>query len=622
MHGPSQRHSGSIAALGFAALGVVFGDIGTSPLYTLKTVLDLTGGAAPAAVLGVLSLIVWTLIAIVSIKYVTIAMRVDNDGEGGILALMALLGVKRQRRPAIVALGLFGAALIYGDGAITPAISVLSALEGLTIAAPRLGPYVVPIAVGILLVLFAIQSQGTARIGRAFGPVMAAWFIIIALLGVWGIAKHPAVLLGFDPRYAISYLAHDGFKAFAILGSVFLCVTGAEALYADMGHFGATPIRLAWSAIVFPSLVLNYAGQAAIVLADGATGDNVFYRLCPTPLLVPMIVLATVATVIASQSIITGAFSMTRQAIQLGWFPRLNITQTSAEGYGQIYVAPVNWLLMVVTIALTVGFGKSDNLAAAYGIAVSATMLMTSALLLIAMREIWQWNLFASVGVAGLFLLIDTAFFVSNSLKIAQGGYVPLALAGAVYLIMWIWHRGSDAVTARIHENLVPVGTFMEKLKEDRVPRVPGTAVFLTRAMRDTPPLLAWHVRHNRALQEHVLAITTQIASVPWIADEKRATVAQEAPGFWRASVRYGFMERPDTPRLLAQLKERGCTIDLSDVTYYVGHETVTRRQDGGGLPRWQEALFAFMERNASHVTDYFNLPSDQVVEIGRQIAI
>jgi KUP system potassium uptake protein len=306
------------------------------------------------------------------------------------------------------------------------------------------------------------------------------------------------------------------------------------------------------------------------------------------------------------------------QAIQLGWFPRLNITQTSAEGYGQIYVGPVNWLLMVVTIALTVGFGKSDNLPAAYGIAVSATMLMASFLLLTAMREIWQWSLLASVGVAGIFLVIDTAFFVSNTLKIAQGGYVPLALAGAVYLIMWIWHRGAAAVTARIHENLIPIDTFMAKLAKDGVPRVPGTAVFLTRAMRDTPPLLAWHVRHNRALQEHVLAITTQIEPVPWIADEKRATVAQEARGFWRASVRYGFMERPDTPRLLAQLKERGCSIDLADVTYYVGHETVTRRQDGVGLLRWQEALFAFMERNASQVTDYFNLPDDQVVEIGR----
>ena len=386
-----------------------------------------------------------------------------------------------------------------------------------------------------------------------------------------------------------------------------------------VGHFGARPIRLAWSAIVFPSLALNYAGQAATVLADGVTTDNIFYRLCPTPLLMPMIVLATIATVIASQSIITGAFSMTRQAIQLGRFPRLKITQTSAEGYGQIYVGPVNWMLMVVTIALTIGFGKSDNLAAAYGIAVSATMLMTSTLLLIAMREIWQWSLPASIGVAGIFLVIDAAFFVSNSLKIVEGGYVPLLLAGAVYTIMYIWHRGADAITERIHETLIPLDTFMAKLKQDRVPRVPGTAVFLTRATRDTPPVLVWHVRHNRALQQHVLAITTVTESVPWIADEMRATVTQAAPNFWRAIAHYGFMERPDIPHLLGQLKKRGC---LADVTYFVGHETVTRRQDGKGLPAWQEALFAVMERNAAHVTDFFNLPGEQVVEIGRQISI
>jgi KUP system potassium uptake protein len=335
-----------------------------------------------------------------------------------------------------------------------------------------------------------------------------------------------------------------------------------------------------------------------------------------------MVALATVATVIASQSIITGAFSMTRQAIQLGWFPRLKITQTSAEGYGQIYVGPVNWMLMAVTIALTIGFGKSDNLAAAYGIAVSATMLMTSALLLIAMREIWQWSLAASIAVAGIFLVIDAAFFVSNTLKIFEGGYVPLLLAAAVYTMMYVWHRGADAVTARIHESLVPLDTFMAKLEQDRIPRVPGTAVFLTRATRDTPPVLVWHVRHNRALQQHVLAVTTITEPVPWIADEMRVTFTQAAPNFWRAIVHYGFMERPDIPRLLTQLKEYGCAIDLADVTYFVGHETVTPREDGRGLPHWQEALFAAMERNAAHVTDFFNLPGEQVVEIGRQIAI
>jgi KUP system potassium uptake protein len=622
MRANGEKPASGLMAMGFAALGVVFGDIGTSPLYTLKTVLDLSRDPGPLQVFGVLSLIIWTLLAITSVKYVTVAMRVDNDGEGGILALMALLGVKRQQRPAIVALGLAGAALIYGDGAITPAISVLSALEGLTITEPGLEPYVLPIAVAILIGLFAIQSQGTARIGRAFGPVMAVWFVTIAALGVWGILKHPSVMLAFDPRYAVAYLVHEGFKGFAVLGAVFLCVTGAEALYADMGHFGRGPIRFAWSVLVFPSLVLNYAGQAAIVLDQGMSEHNIFYRLVPPGFLIPMIVLATVATIIASQSIITGAFSMTRQAIQLGWFPRLKIVQTSAEGYGQIYVGPVNWVLMIVTITLTVWFGKSSNLAAAYGIAVSLTMLMTSALLLIAMREIWQWSLAASLAVAGVFLVIDTAFFVSNSLKIVDGGYVPLALAAVVYLIMYVWHRGAEAVTARVNDGLMPLDAFMAQLERDKVARVPGTAVFLTRVTRDTPPVLAWYVGHSRALHGRVIAITGAVEPVPWIPDGLRTAITREAPEFWRVVVRYGFMERPDIPRLLVQLKQYGCAIDLADVTYFVGHETVIRRQDGLGLPQWEEALFAAMERNASHVTDYFNLPADDVVEIGRQIAI
>ncbi len=577
-----------MGGLALAAIGVVFGDIGTSPLYTLKTVLDLTGSTpAPATILGVLSLIIWTLIVITSIKYVTVAMRVDNDGEGGILALMSLLGVKRQARPAIVALGLFGAALIYGDGAITPAISVLSALEGLTIATPAV-----------------------------------LWFAVIAILGLWGIWRHPAVLLALDPRLAIAYLSAGGMHAFAVLGGVFLCVTGAEALYADMGHFGAKPIRLAWYAIVFPSLVLNYTGQAAIVLTEGVTADNIFYRLCPSFLLMPLILLATIATIIASQSIITGAFSMTRQAIQLGWLPRLRITQTSAEGYGQIYVGTVNWLLMLVTLALAVGFGKSDNLAAAYGIAVSATMLMTSVLLLIAMREIWQWNLVASVAVAGTFFVVDAVFLVSNSLKVTSGGYVPLVLAALVYGVMYVWHRGATAVSNRLHESLVPIDVFLEQLKQDRVARVPGTAVFLTRAKRETPPVMVWHVKHNRALHEHVIAITATTEPVPRIPSHERVTQTQIAPGFWRADARYGFMERPNIPHLLVQLRALGCAVDLADVTYYVGHETVTARKDGKGVPRWQEIIFAAMERNAARVTDFFALPSDQVVEIGRQISI
>ena len=614
---------GNLPLLGLSALGIVFGDIGTSPLYTFKTILGVTERSTDAAaVLGALSLVLWTLFIITTIKYVLFAMRVDNDGEGGILALMALLGVKKQSRPTIVAVGLFGAALIYGDGAITPAISVLSALEGLNMATPALQPYVVPAAVMILLVLFAIQSRGTAAIGQLFGPVMLIWFVTIAVLGLMGIAKHPSVFAALNPAYGLSYLFSNGVTGFLVLGAVFLCVTGAEALYADMGHFGSRPIKLAWFAVVFPSLILNYAGQAALVLEGAPTDGNIFFRLCPEMLLLPLILLATVATIIASQSIITGAFSMTRQAIQLGWLPRLRIKQTSSDGYGQIYVGVVNWLLMIVTVGLTIGFGKSDNLASAYGIAVSLTMLMTSALLFIAMREIWGWSLLAAGGVAAFFLTVDGAFFLANLTKIAEGGYVPLILAIAVYSVMWIWHRGAAAVSMRMHEALIPVPEFMAKIAADNVPRVPGTAVFPTRTERDTPPVMIWHVKHNRALHEHLFVLRVEILSVPWVASGNRLSIVEVAPNFWRAEARFGFMERPHIPELLATSKSLGCTVDLADVTYYVGHETVIRREDGKGLPGWQERFFAVMERNAEHVSDFFSLPSDQVVEIGRQVAI
>jgi len=615
--------SSSLVAVGVSALGIVFGDIGTSPLYTLKTVLALTGdNPDPQVTFGALSLIIWTLIVVTTIKYVSVAMRVDNDGEGGILALMALLGVKRERRPIIVAVGLFGAALIYGDGAITPAISVLSALEGLTIATPVVEPYIVPAAVAILIGLFAFQPQGTSRIGRTFGPIMTVWFLCIGVLGIWGIARHPAVLLAVDPRYALSYLSFSGARGFLVLGGVFLCVTGAEALYADMGHFGARPIRLAWSTLVFPSLVLNYAGQAALVLQGEPTSGNIFFRLCPSAMVIPLVVLATVATIIASQSIITGAFSMTRQAIQLGWLPRLHITQTSAEGYGQIYVGVVNWLLMIVTVGLTIGFGKSDNLAAAYGIAVSATMLMTSVLLFIAMREIWRWTALAAGALAGVFLIVDAAFFSANLVKVAEGGYVPLLLAGCVYFVMVVWHLGAVAVSDRLHETITPIENLMAKIQERQVPRVPGTAVFLTRAKRDTPPVLVWHLKHNRALHERLLILTVETESVPRVRGATRLTVDEIAPNFWRARARYGFMERPDIPALLRQAHARGCKVNLDDVTYYVGHETIVHREDRQGLPHWLERFFAFMQRNCVHVSDFFRLPPDAVVEIGRQISI
>jgi KUP system potassium uptake protein len=617
------KAQGGLPLLGLSALGIVFGDIGTSPLYTFKTILGTASAPSEAAtVLGALSLVLWTLFIITTVKYVSFAMRVDNDGEGGILALMALLGVKKQRRPTIVAVGLFGAALIYGDGAITPAISVLSALEGLNMVTSALQPYVVPAAVVILLALFAIQSQGTATIGHFFGPIMLLWFAAIAVMGIWGVAQHPSVLVALNPVYGFSYLFSNGVTGFLVLGAVFLCVTGAEALYADMGHFGKGPIRLAWGAVVFPSLILNYAGQAALVLEGAPTDGNIFFRLCPAPLLLPLIVLATVATIIASQSIITGAFSMTRQAIQLGWLPRLRIKQTSSEGYGQIYVGVVNWLLMIVTVGLTIAFGKSDNLAAAYGIAVSLTMLMTSALLFIAMREIWGWSLWAAGSVAACFLVIDSAFFLANLTKIADGGYVPLLLAVAVYGLMWIWHRGAAAVMARMHEYLIPVPEFMKDIEAKGVPRVPGTAVFLTRTEQDVPPVMIWHVKHNRALHEHLFVLRVEILSVPWVTSGNRIAIQEVAKNFWRAEARFGFMERPHIPDLLTAGKSLGCTVDLDDVTYYVGHETVIGREDGLGLPNWQEGLFAVMERNAIHVSDFFSLPTDQVVEIGRQVSI
>jgi KUP system potassium uptake protein len=618
-----QNPKGKLPVLALSALGIVFGDIGTSPLYTFKTVLGTAEVPSdPATILGALSLVLWTLFIVTTVKYVSFAMRVDNDGEGGILALMALLGVKKQRRPTIVAVGLFGAALIYGDGAITPAISVLSALEGLNMATPALQPYVVPAAVAILVALFAIQSKGTSAIGHFFGPVMLLWFATMAAMGIWGVARHPAVFAALNPIYGLSYLSEHGVTGFLVLGAVFLCVTGAEALYADMGHFGSGPIKLAWFSVVFPSLIVNYAGQAALVLEGAPTDGNIFYRLCPETLLLPLIVLATVATIIASQSIITGAFSMTRQAIQLGWLPRLLVKQTSSEGYGQIYVGVVNWLLMLVTVGLTVAFGKSDNLAAAYGIAVSLTMLMTSALLFIAMHEIWGWSIFAAGSVAGCFLLVDSAFFLANLTKVTEGGYVPLILAVSVYGLMWIWHRGADAVSLRMHEALIPVGEFLERLRLANVPRVPGTAVFLTRTERDTPPVMVWHVKHNRALHEHVFVLRVEIQSIPWVSSRDRLTIAEVAPDFWRAEARFGFMERPHIPELLAASKSLGCTVDLNDVTYYVGHETVIRREDGEGLPAWQERIFAVMERNAVHVSDFFSLPNDQVVEIGRQVTI
>ncbi|WP_434923851.1 potassium transporter Kup [Enterobacter asburiae] len=619
---PSQPLS-RLTLLAGGALGVVFGDIGTSPLYTFRTVLSLSEhDPTPGVILGLLSLITWTLILVTSIKYAAFAMRIDNHGEGGIMALMSLLVEKGKGGRWVIFSALIGAALIYGDGAITPAISVLSALEGLEMVIPESQPYILPLTVAVLLALFLLQPFGTARIGKIFGPVMALWFLAIAALGVRGIVQHPSVLLALNPAYGIAFLFSNGYTSFLVLGGVFLCVTGAESLYADMGHFGKKPIWLAWYGIVFPSLLLNYAGQSALILAGADSKQNLFYTLCPPVLQVPLIVLAALATIIASQAIITGAFSMTRQAIQLGWLPRLRIKQTAAESYGQIYIGIINWLLMGVTIGLVVFFKSSDKLAAAYGIAVSLTMLMTTGLLFVAMREVWRWSLASSAVIALCFLVIDATFLFANLIKVLEGGYIPLLMAAAICTVMLIWHRGVKAVSASVGEKGVSVDAFFAQLQQKTVPRVAGSAVFLTRTQNNIPPVMRWHVARNRALQQDVLSLTIDILNVPYVGEEQRIRVEQRAPGYWHGVAQYGFMEHPDIPRLLQGVSEINALFATDDATWYVGHETIVAGEGEAGMAAWQRHIFAFMKRNCTHVINHYHLPSDRVVEISRRVAV
>ena len=616
----------SMPALSLAALGVVFGDIGTSPLYTLKTVLDVTRGAhsEPAAILGALSLILWTLIIVTSLKYVTLALRVDNGGEGGILALMALLRRMHERRqPLIMFIALFGAALVYGDAAITPAISVMSALEGLNHVAPHLQRYVLPVTVVVLVALFAVQQQGSARIGRLLGPVMLIWFAIIALLGLRGIVQHPAVLWALNPTVGLRYLfAGGGATTLLVVGGVFLCVTGAEALYADLGHFGRMPIRLAWSCVVFPALIMNYAGQAGFALAGAPIEGNIFYQLCPAPLLLPLVILATIATVIASQAVITGAFSMTRQAIQLNLLPRLQVIQTSAEGYGQIYLPAVNWLLMVVTLGLAIGFGSSINLAAAYGIAVSATMLATTVLLSIAMREVWRLPLPAVIVIAVGFAAVDGGFLSANMLKIAQGGWVPLLIGALICGVMLVWRNGYAAVLRQADEIQAPIADIVAQIASGDIARVRGTAVFLARFSQDVPPIVVWYLRHIRSIHDSIVIANVVTELVPYVAAEDRAEVREIAPRVWRVHLHFGFMEQPDIPAQLQRALARGYPVDFSNAIYFIGRVTVMPREDGKGLPRLVESTFAFLLRNSSEAVEYFRLPRDMVVEIVPQFAI
>jgi KUP system potassium uptake protein len=610
-----------------AAVGIVFGDLGTSPLYTYQTIVSSVGGhASVPIVMGLLSLVVWALIITVSVKYCLFVMRADNHGEGGILALMSLVTSRtshgRWSAGTLVIMGLFGAALIYGDGIITPAISVLSALEGLNVLTDAFKPYTVPAALVVLLALFGAQARGTARIGRIFGPIMLLWFVTIAVLGLSGVVRRPEVIFAIDPRYAIGFLAHHGMHSFVVLGGVFLAITGAEALYADMGHFGRDPIRSSWYFVVLPALLLSYAGQTALLIEDPTLDGNPFFKLAPQWAIIPLVVLATLATIIASQAIITGAFSLTRQAMQLGWFPGVHIYQTSADEYGQIYVPFVNWAMMLGTLALTYDFGSSERVAGAYGTAVSTTMLLTTALLYNAMRDIWRWPMLVALLASGIFLLIDGAFFAANLLKLPEGGWVPLLFGLVVFTIMTTWHRGMRAVAGKLAESAENPDAFLAELKSSGIPRVPGTAVFLTRTARRIPPVLRNHVAQIKALQETVVTLTVIFEETPRVAEPSRAEVQHMSDGIWHVLVRFGFIEVPNLVTALMRAKELGCPVCLDDAVYFAARDEVVRSRHHSRLWPLQLLLFAFMYRNAVRASDRFDLPAERFLEIGRQIRL
>jgi KUP system potassium uptake protein len=611
-------------AAALAALGIVYGDLGTSPLYTLQAIVSATGGHfSPEAALGSLSLIFWALIITISVKYCLFVMRADNHGEGGILALMSMTGANwTEGRRLLIVMGLFGAALIYGDGIITPAISVLSALEGLNVATDVFKPHVVLMAVAILLGLFAVQSRGTAQIAKAFGPVMLLWFAVIAALGVAGISHYPEVIAAVDPRYGMALLTGHGWSGIAVLGGVFLAMTGGEAMYADMGHIGRNPIRTSWYGIVLPALLLNYAGQVALYLGEPAVGGNPFFRLAPSWSIYPLVGLATIATIIASQAIITGSFSLTRQAMQLGWFPGMRIRQTSSDEYGQIYVPFVNWTMMVLTVALTVSFGSSDRLAGAYGTAVSTTMLLTTALLYNVMRTRWRWPVGLALITSGIFLTVDFAFFAANLLKIREGGWIPLTFGTLVFVVMVSWHFGFEAMRRRHTVLTETPDEFFFRLTRDRVPRVPGTAVFLTRVATTTPFLIVEHVAQMRAMYETAIALTVNFDYIPRVASRDRIELAKLAEGFWHITVHFGFVQVPDIPAALRQAKARGCPVDLEDAIYFGARDAVVCSKRRNWLVRASLRLFTLMFRNSVRAVDLFNIPPEKFVEIGRQIEI
>ncbi|HKO16684.1 MAG TPA: potassium transporter Kup [Gemmatimonadaceae bacterium] len=639
-----------LGILSLTALGVVYGDIGTSPLYAIRQCFDKEYGLVPtpSTVYGVLSLIVWALILVISVKYIVFIMRADNRGEGGILALLALLlqqerrGADRRRRMMLILLGLFGAALLYGDGIITPAISVLGAMEGLEVVTPQFAPFVVFLSLGVLFGLFLVQRFGTARVGGAFGPIMLLWFAAIATLGAAEIAREPRILQAVNPVYAVRFFLVHGRLGFLVLGAVVLVVTGGEALYADMGHFGRRPITLAWFALVLPALLLNYFGQGALLLRDAAASENPFFMLAPRVLLWPLVVIATLAAIVASQALISGAFSLTQQSVHLGYSPRMTIVHTSKQEAGQIYIPEVNKLLMAGCLLLVIGFRSSTALGAAYGIAVTGTMAITSLLFYVVARLRWNWPLWQIASLTIGFLLIDLSFFAANAIKFEHGGWVPVVVAVFVFTLMSTWKRGRGMLNDILHSGALPLNLFLDDVARRKPPRVPGTAVFMTSSPEGVPVVLLHHLKHNKVLHEQVILMSILSEDIPEVSEEDRLSVEKLEQGFYRVTARYGFMETPDVPGILMLARAQGVRARAQETTFYLGRERIIvadrrrgRRADGArmgirrapegtrqrtSMARWRRKLFVLMSRNARSATEFFGIPPNRVVELGAQV--
>ena len=613
--------------LSLVTLGVVYGDIGTSPLYAIRECFFGEYGIEPLPgnVLGVLSMVFWALVLVVTTKYLGFIMRADNHGEGGVIALTALAGGGKKTGGRglgmVVAMGLFGAALLYGDGMITPAISVMSAVEGLSIAAPAFGAYVIPVTVVILAGLFMIQRRGTAGVGVIFGPVTLVWLLVIAVLGVRGILLEPRVLSAVNPYHAVNFFLANKVTGFFVLGAVFLVVTGTEALYADMGHFGRRPVRLTWVVLVFPALLLNYFGQGALLLSNPGAAHNPFYSLAPGWALYPLVILATAATIIASQAVISGAFSLTLQAIQMGYLPRMKIVHTSSSKIGQIYIPQVNWLLMLATIGLVLGFGSSSRLAAAYGVAVTTTMVITSLIFYVVARKLWGWGRLAAGSLTILFLAVDLSFFGANIIKLSHGAWFPLAIGAVVYTLMRSWRMGRAVLAKRFHTLIVGMDEFMKQIAADPPKRVDGTAVFMTGNFNVVPPALTLNMSHNKVLHDTNVFLTVLTEEVPRVSSRKRVEVAELQRGFYTVTARYGFMEDPNVPRILRMAATRGLDIDLDNTSFFLGRERLLARKKSG-MPVWREKIFAFLSRNALGATAYYHIPPDRVMEVGAQIEV